>query len=128
MPALICAAVALGTLKSIDGIDDQEDNDQADLRDNTYAATGNFNLFFLHRKNFLYKMPVKFNSMLNNWQYSGVVIAVTAVAIIIEVVMIILRFLNIGLINLKIKIFLIIVSLQLQISIPHPSSSNCMYI
>lgn len=44
---------------------------------------------------------------------TGVVIAVASLAIIIEVVVIVLRFLNIGLINLKIKIFLIIVSLYI---------------
>ena len=42
--------------------------------------------------------------------FAGYVIAIAALAIIIEIVMIALRFINIGLINLKIKIFLIIVS------------------
>lgn len=47
---MICAAVALGTLKSIDGIDDDVETgvqavddlieERNDLRDNTYAATG----------------------------------------------------------------------------------------
>lgn len=41
---------------------------------------------------------------------AGFVIAVAALAIIIEILMIALRFINIGFINLKIKIFLIIVS------------------
>ena len=60
MPALICAAVALGTLKSIDIL---EDSDLADLRDKTYAATGIYFLFFSHRKNFLYMIPVKYEAL-----------------------------------------------------------------
>ena len=60
MPALICAAVALGTLK---GIDIVEDSDLADLRDKTYAATGIYFLFFSHRK-----IPVKFKALLDNLQ------------------------------------------------------------
>lgn len=42
--------------------------------------------------------------------FAGFVIGITSVAIIIEILMIVLRFVNIGLVNLKIKIFLIIVS------------------
>ena len=40
---LIAAAVALSTLRNIDGVDDAlDDSDPGKLRDNTYAATGSF--------------------------------------------------------------------------------------
>ena len=48
---------------------------------------------------------------------AGVVIAVTSLAILHEVFIIIVRFVNIGLINIKIKIFLIIVSIASRISL-----------
>ena len=48
----------------------------------------------------------------NTYGSAGFVIAIAALAIIMELVFIIVRICNIGLINLKIKIFLIIVSTQ----------------
>ena len=49
----------------------------------------------------------------NTYGSAGFVIAITALAIIMELLFIIVRICNIGLINLKVKIFLIIVSINL---------------
>ena len=48
---------------------------------------------------------------------AGFVVAITALAILLEVGAIILRFCNVGLVNLKIKIFLAIVSSCVYVSI-----------
>ena len=49
---------------------------------------------------------------LNTYGSAGYVVAIAALAIIMELLFIIVRICNIGLINLKAKIFLIIVSVQ----------------
>ena len=92
--------MALSTLKDIEGIDNEarDGTDQGDLRDNTYAATGT-------ERSTVCKVEYIYASIC-----SGLTIAVAALAIIIEVLVIILRFLNVGLVNIKINIFLIIVS------------------
>lgn len=46
----------------------------------------------------------------NTYGSAGFVIGITALAIIMELLFIIVRICNIGLINLKVKVFLIIVS------------------
>ena len=107
---LIAAAVALATLRGnenlienlIESIDDVPGG--GDLRDNTYAATGPYYLKF---------SIVLYSSILVSFFYSffaGVAIAVACFGIIYEVLFIVLRFLNIGLLNLKSKILLVVVS------------------
>ena len=53
----------------------------------------------------------------NTYGSAGFVIGIAALAIIMELLFIIVRICNIGLINLKVKIFLIIVSLPLNFNI-----------
>ena len=84
LPALVAAAVAVGT---------------ANLDGNLSAAINELNgtdnrLEALQRETF---------------GSAGWVIGVASLAILIQVLMIVLRFCNIGLINLKINIFLIVV-------------------
>ena len=103
---LIAAAVALATLRGNENnIDDLPDLDVfRELRDNTYAATGPYYLKF---------SIVLYSSILVSFFYSffaGVAIAVACFGIIYEVLFIVLRFLNIGLLNLKSKILLVVVS------------------
>ena len=50
----------------------------------------------------------------NTYGSAGFVVGIAALAIIIELLFIIVRICNIGLINLKVKIFLIIVSINSQ--------------
>lgn len=51
----------------------------------------------------------------NTYGSAGFVVAISALAIIMEVLFIVVRICNIGLINLKVKTFLIIVSSQSDI-------------
>jgi membrane-associated protease RseP (regulator of RpoE activity) len=107
---LIAAAVALATLRgnsdNIGRIDDVPDGgDLTELRDNTYAATGHYLKFSI--------LLVLYSSIIGLFFYSffaGVAIAVACFGIIYEVLFIVLRFLNIGLLNLKSKILLVVVS------------------
>ena len=48
----------------------------------------------------------------NTYGSAGFVVAIAALAIIMELLFIVVRICNVGLINLKVKIFLIIVSAQ----------------
>ena len=101
---LIAAAVALATLRGIENIDDVPDDSGGELRDNTYAATGPYYLKF---------SIALYSSIIGLFFYSffaGVAIAVACFGIVYEVLFIVLRFLNIGLLNLKSKILLVVVS------------------
>ncbi len=53
--------------------------------------------------------------LLNSYAAGGIGIGVAVLIVVWEIVMIILRFLNIGLLNIKSKIFLIIVSVVFYI-------------
>ena len=86
LPALVAASVAVGTLANLDSSVTEALNNATETAD-------------LER---------------NTYGSGGWVIGITGLAIILEVVLIILRFCNIGLINLKIKVFLIIVSTRVQ--------------
>ena len=58
---------------------------------------------------------MNYSSMIfNSLAASGTGVAISLLTLIYEVVPIVLRFLNIGLINLKIKIFLSVVSVDLS--------------
>ncbi len=86
---MIAAAVALGTANLSDDIDDAIDA----------ADTENISEIFDDLE----------DTRRDTYATSGFVVGITAIAIILEVLMIVVRFCNIGLVNLKINIFLILV-------------------
>lgn len=82
LPALIAAAVSLSDVDSISDADSMESagNETADVTRSEVRGS------------------------------AGFVIAIAALAILLSLLWIVIRFCNIGLVNLKVKIFLIIVS------------------
>ena len=93
LPALIAAAVALGANNGEDGLPEpQSDGSGSGGGSGAGMLTG---------------VPTRMEAN----GAAGFVVAIAALAILLEVGAIILRFCNVGLVNLKIKIFLAIVSM-----------------
>lgn len=61
----------------------------------------------------------------NTYGSAGFVVGIAALAIIMELLFIIVRICNIGLLNLKVKIFLIIVSMNACMEFAGFQSANC---
>lgn len=95
MPALIAASVGLS---DVDSISDSGDSDSADSSTNPTAQEPD--------------LDVTRSEVLGA---AGFVIAFSALAMLLVLLLIIVRFCNIGLVNIKIKVFLIIVSSKVRL-------------
>ena len=97
---LVCNAVAVNTINNNDALEDIEDVSFSDLRD------------FDDRHNTTYE-DIKVDIVVTRWMAIWLFIVVMA-TFIVEGILILIRFLNCGLVNLRITIFLSIVSCQVQ--------------